>query len=265
LTGEPPPNGQSKPLSATELAERDKRRAANEAAQRQREAQEAARQEDTREAAQRIFGGSISPFDTIAEKYLNSRGIPTPENGWPQCLRFHPTLPYPKKSGTYPALICGVEDMSGEVCAVWRIYLREDGRKADVPAAKLGLGPAGGGAVRIGGLGSKIGLAEGVESALGAWNLVGRKYPVWAALSTSGLVGIELPLNVDHVCIFMDGDRPVKKQGEEFVPAVPAGRKAALTLRDRLLAEGVAVTMAAEPNPGLDYLDIWQAMAREVA
>jgi hypothetical protein len=104
-----------------------------------------------------------------------------------------------------------------------------------------------------------------VESALGAWNLIGRQYPVWAALSTSGLVGIELPLGIQRVTIFPDGDRPIKKQGEEFVPAIPAGRKAAHSLRDRLAGEGLNVTVAAEPAIGRDYLDIWSNVAKEVA
>ncbi|WP_051677262.1 toprim domain-containing protein [Bradyrhizobium sp. URHD0069] len=262
LAGEPPPNGPSKPLSDAEKAERNRRRLANEDAQRKRKEQEEQYQDDTREAAHRIWGASISIFGTIAEKYLTSRGV-MPDISGP--LRFHPTLPYPKKSGLHPALICRVDDMGGEACAVWRIYLRADGRKMDVEAPKLGLGPAGGGAVRIGGNGPKIGLAEGVESALGAWNLIGRKYPVWAALSTSGLIGIELPLGVEHVVLFPDGDAPIRKQGNEFVPTVPAGRKAAETLRARLLSEGLGVTIAAEPGPGQDYNDLWLQHSREVA
>lgn len=261
LTGEPTPNGQSRPLSPAEQIERDKARQANQAAQRAREAQEAARQEDTREAAQRIWDAAKPIAGTLAQTYLRKRGIPPFET---DVLRFAEWLPYPGGTRMH-ALVCRVDDMGGDLCAVWRIFLTADGDKANVPNPKLGLGPAGGGAVRFGGIGPKIGLAEGVESALGAWHLIGRKYPVWAALSTSGLIGIELPLGVEHVVIFPDGDRPIRKQGEEYVPAVPAGRKAAVALRDRLKAEGVACTIAAEPSCGTDYLDIWASIAREVA
>jgi putative DNA primase/helicase len=263
LTGEPcPAGGPAKPLSEAELAERNRRRVENERAHEARKAKEAAYQDDTRDAAARIWQQSRPIDSTLAQTYLYKRGMPPFET---DALRFHPALPYPKKPNPYPALVCRVDDMGGELCAVWRVYLRADGRKADVPDAKLGLGPAGGGAVRIGGMAKKIGLAEGVESALGAWNLIGRRYPVWAALSTSGLVGVELPLGIEHVCIFPDGDRPIKKHGHEFIPAVPAGRKAAETLRARLLAEGVGVTIAAEPSAGLDYGDLWQQHSREVA
>lgn len=272
LTGEPNPstNRPARPLSAEEQAARNRQRIEAERAQEARRAMEAQYQEDTKEAAQRIWDAAEplagDDADNIADAYLSTRGLhwETGRPGWPACLRFA-RLPYPQKQGLHPALVCRVDDMSGDLCAVWRIFLRGDGRKMDVENPKLGLGPAGGGAVRIGGVGRKIGLCEGVESALGAWNLIGRKYPVWAALSTSGLIGIELPLGVEHVVLFPDGDRPIRKKGDEYEPAVPAGRKAAVTLRTRLLGEGVACTIAAEPSAGRDYCDLWGEHAREVA
>lgn len=265
LTGEPCPTGQSKPLSETEKAERNRRRLTNDEAQRHREAQEERRQDDTREAALAIWDASQSICGTLAEKYLNARGIPTPDcQGWPDVLRFHPALPYPAK-GKFPALVCRVDDLSGEFTAVWRIFLRADGRKADVPDAKLGLGPAGGGAVRLFGTGKTIAIAEGVETALGYWMLTCGKHPTWAALSTSGLIGFETPLGIDRIIIVPDGDRPIKKNGHEFEPAVPAGRKAAQALHARLISEGVKASIAAEPASGSDYLDLWNAHAREVA
>jgi hypothetical protein len=264
LAGEPCPTGPVRPLSEAEQAERNRQRIKMEEDRKRREAQEAAYQEDTREAADRVWGETVSLDNTTGADYYGSRSIPKPPDGWPPSLRFHAALPYPGK-GKYPAIVARVDDLSGNLAAVWRTYLRADGRKADVPNARLGLGPAGGGAVRIGGMGHKIGLAEGVESAMGAWNLVGRKFPVWAALSTSGLVGIEMPLGVEHVYIFPDGDRPLRKKGDEYEPAVPAGRKAALALRTRLLNEGISCTIAAEPGPAKDYADLWKLHAMEIA
>lgn len=258
----PCPSGPARPLSEAEKAERNRRRLENEAAQRAREARQMQQEENTREAARRIWEAAKPIDGTLAQTYLYTRGIPPFQT---EVLRFHGALSYPGKSKTYPVLVCRVDDISGELCGIWRIFLREDGRKADVESPKMGLGPAGGGAVRIGGVGPRLGLAEGLESALGAWHLIGKQYPVWATLSTSGLVGVELPLTVEHATLFPDGDRPIKRQGEEFVPAIPAGRKAASALRDRLTAEGVKVTMAMEPAIGRDYLDIWANVAREVA
>lgn len=263
LTAEPPPSGQSKPLSDAERESRDKARAESQRAQRAREAAQRGYEENTREAALAIWNRASPIQGTLAESYLRSRGIHL--DAYPDVLRFHPILPYPDKDKTYPALVCRVDDVAGEFTALWRIYLREDGRKADVPNPKLGLGPARGGAVRIGGIGSKIAIAEGVESALGYWLLTGRKHPAWSGLSTSGLIGFEAPLGVEHVIIAPDGDRPMKKHGHEYVPAEPAGRKAALALRERLLAEGIACTIAAEPSAGKDYLDLWNEHLKEVA
>lgn len=263
ITGEPcPSGGQSRPLSDAEQAERNRARIRNEEAARARQAQEMARESDTREAALRIWESSKPIDGTLAQTYLYKRGIPPFET---DVLRFHPALPYPNKPKPYPALICRVDDMDGDLCAIWRIFLRDDGRKADVIQSKLGLGPAGGGAVRFGGTGPKIAIAEGIESALGFWFLTGHKYPVFAALSTSGMVGIELPLCVESVVVAPDGDSPIRKQGEEFVPAIPAGRKAAQTLRDRLIAEGVKCVIAGEPPVGKDFCDTWNEHSREVA
>jgi hypothetical protein len=263
LTGEPCPTGPAKPLSEAEKAERNRKRLEAESAQRAREAEQERYESNTRETSLAIWNASEPLKDTLAATYLCQRGLIFPE--WPSVLRFHPALPYPGKSKRYPVLVCRVDDISGDLTGVWRTFLREDGRKADVETARLGLGPVAGGAVRIGGLASKIAVGEGIESALGYWLLTGQKQPTWAALSTSGLIGFEAPLGVEHCVIAPDGDAPIRKQGNDFAPSVPAGRKAALALRTRLLAEGVSCTIAAEPPCGRDFNDLWLAHCAEVA
>ncbi|MDB5584869.1 MAG: hypothetical protein JWR80_10045 [Bradyrhizobium sp.] len=263
LTGEPCPTGQSAPLSEEERAERNRRRLANEASQRQRAEQEAAQDQNTKEFCARIWGECVPVAGTLAEQYLHLFKLPTPPDGWPQCLAYHPALQYPGK-GKMPALVARVDDVSGEITGIWREFIRADGRKADVEYQKLGLGPVAGGAVRIGGMGERIGCAEGVRTALGAWALIGFKYPVWSCLSTSGLTGFEVPLGVERMVIYPDSDKPMRKQGEDYVPAVPAGRKAALAMRTRILSEGVSVTIASEPAVGRDYLNVWQSHAQEI-
>lgn len=262
LTGEPPPHGDAKPISDAEQAARAKQRAENEARQRARQAQQMQYEENTKEAALAIWNASVPLPGSTAEAYLRSRGIDL--EIWPDVLRSHPSLLH-QNGKRYPALVCRVDDLAGHLTAVWRIFLRSDGRKADTDMVKMGLGPAAGGAVRIGGLHHKIAVAEGVESALGYWLLTGCRYPAWAALSTSGMIGLEVPLGVEIVEIAPDGDRPMKRQGEEYVPAVPAGRKAAESLRSRLLQEGVGCVIAAEPSAGKDYNDLWLEHSREVA
>lgn len=264
LTGEPPPNGKARPLSAEERAERDRRRQEAEAAQRQREADERAYQENTLAAAQRIWSEVTPIAGSLAETYLHNFGLPTPPMGWPECLGFHPALPYPGR-GRMPALVARVDDVAGNITGIWREFISPDGRKADVDLQKLGLGPVSGGAVRLGGQGARIGVAEGVRTALGAWALIGFEYPVWSCLSTSGLTGFEVPLFVERITGFPDGDKPYRKQGNEFVPAVPAGRKAMRSLKERVEQDGIGFTLADEPPPGLDYLDLWQNCMGEAA
>jgi hypothetical protein len=132
--------------------------------------------------------------------------------------------------------------------------------------AKLGLGPAGGGAVRLGGIGKKIGLAEGVESALGAWNLIGRRYPVWAALSTSGLIGIEIPLGVEEVIDFPRRRRAHAAQGAR-VQHRHSGRaqSGAASAGEPRLPRASNARLATEPGPGRDYNDLWLEAMREGA
>lgn len=264
LSGEPCPSGPARPLSEAEKAERNRQRLKMEDDRRRREAQETAQNQDTIEFCGKIIGECQPLAGTLGEKYLHLFGLPTPPMGWPDCLLFHPALNYPGK-GKMPALVARVDDVSGQMTGIWREFIRADGRKADIEFQKLGLGPVAGGAVRLGGMGERIGAAEGVRTALGAWALIGFKYPVWSCLSTAGLIGFEVPLGVERMVIYPDADKPIKKHGNEFVAAVPAGRKAATAMRQRLLAEGVSVVIAAEPAVGADYLNVWQAHSREVA
>lgn len=164
ITGEPPPSGNLKPLTEAERAERNRLRQESEARQQARKALEIAYQEDTREAAQAIWDNSSELPGTLAEQYLKLRGMDELHPRFHSVLRFNPSLPYPGKAKPYPALVCRVDDVMGQLSSVWRIFLRGDGRKADVDNAKLGLGPAGGGAVRLGGVAPHIGIAEGVET-----------------------------------------------------------------------------------------------------
>lgn len=265
LTGEPPPSGKSKPLSPAEKAAQEERRRKSEWDRKRREQLAADAEANTLGAAARIWDSCFPIRDTVAAAYLESRGFVFDAADYPAVFRYHDCLPYPGK-GKMPCLVCRVDDVLGSFTGIWRVYLAADGSgKADVPAAKLGLGPCGGGAVRIGGAATRIGVAEGVESALGAWFLTGRKFPVWAALSTSGMTGIELPLQIGHVTIFSDGDRPIKRKGSEYVVSTPAGRRAAQVLKARLIGEGRECGIAQEPPPSTDYADMWLAKMGDAA
>lgn len=257
-----PPPGRGSSLESRRDAYRDPKRQAQAAARR--ESQQEAERNNRRRAGE-IWRASGLISGTVAEVYLNHRGIPTPPEGWPECFRFHPSLAYPR-AGKHPALICRADNASGVPVAIWREYLAADGRgKAKVDKPKLGLGGVAGAAVRIGGCSGHIGVAEGVLSALGAWFLTGRKFPVWSCLSTSGMTGFNVPAGVERLTIFPDGDRGIRKRGDQFEPSEPPGRAAARKLQERLHSQSIPCVIAAEPSPGRDYLDLFVQSQKESA
>lgn len=252
---------------------REEERAAAAEKRKHAEAADAARRERKAETAADIWSHCRPIAGTAAEIYLTGRGVPAPPEGWPDVLGFHPGLEWDqgaewsdgrkvRKGPVFPCLVGRVQDVAGDTTAIWRIYLAADGGKAPVTPAKLGLGAAKGGAIRIGGIGERIGVAEGLETALGAWWLIGRRYPVWSAMSTSGMAGIELPLAVNRVVIFPDGDKPTRRHGDEFVPTHGgAGIVAARRLAERMADARMPHVIEAEPPMGRDYLDLWNQIS----
>ena len=110
------------------------------------------------------------------------------------------------------------------------------------------LGAATGGAVRLADAASALVVAEGIETALSllCGPLCG-PVMVYAALSTSGMSGLHLPLCPSHLIIATDGDTPGKLAGSK--------------LASRALALGWEVTMFAAPD-GQDWNDVLQAERR---
>ena len=153
-------------------------------------------------AATRIWTDARIISGTPAERYLLGRSIRTtsPE------VRYHPNVPHGPKPLTQfrPALVAAVRDDSG-VVGIHRTFLdRRTGELADLPDPKCGLGPFGAGAVRIGGVASRLGLAEGVETALSASILF--DIPCWATLGTERFRHVRLPVDVTDLVLFLDND-----------------------------------------------------------
>jgi hypothetical protein len=125
-----------------------------------------------------------------------------------------------------------------------------------------------GGAVRLWGSGKRIACAEGLETSLAIAWLTEFKFPIWACLSTSGVTGLELPLEVERVCAWPDSDRPVKKQDGIYVPLKnkneAPGIRAMKEFQKKYSELGVRVTIN-QPLAGLessDYLDFLQTLKR---
>lgn len=186
--------------------------------------------------ALRVWQDAQPITGTLAEIYLRGRGITCP---LPDTLRFAPSC-WHATAKRFPALVALVEGAEG--FAVHRTYLAPTGGKADVEPAKAMLGAVRGGAVRLSdGPGSLV-VAEGIETALSlSCGLLRGPASVWAALSTSGMRGLLLPVETAKLTIAPDGDAP--------------GREAANALAERASALGWRVSLLPAPD-GRDWNDI---------
>lgn len=121
--------------------------------------------------------------------------------------------------GSLPAMLGVIRDERGLIRSVHRTFLqREAGRvvQADVGSAKQVMRPVGtitGGAVRLFPVpaGGVLGVAEGIETALAASELMG--VPVWACLSANGVSSFVPPPGVSRLLVF--GDRDVNGVGQK--------------------------------------------------
>lgn len=209
----------------------------------QREAQRRAEAVKRAWQAERLWQEAQPIVGTIAETYLRGRGITC---DLAATLRFHPACWHGATARRYPAMVAHVE--GGDGFAVHRTYLRADGSgKADLDPAKAMLGATAGGAVRLTEGPGPLVVAEGIETALSlASGLLRAPATVWAALSTSGLRGLALPVCRARLTIAPDGDEP--------------GRSAAHALAERAHALGWQVSLLPAPE-GQDWNDVWTGKA----
>jgi putative DNA primase/helicase len=198
---------------------------------------------DKRAALRRVFAESkpIQRGDKVSS-YLAGRGLAL--HDLPTGLRLHPALAYfdaGKLVGKWPAMLGIVTGPDGKALSIHRTYI-QDCTKAHVSASKkLMQGyPLAGGAIRLTPVSERLGIAEGIETALAADELF--EMPVWACISTAGMESFEPPENVKHVVIFADHDLNF------------AGQSAAYRAAHRLALKGIEVEVIVPPAPG-DWLD----------
>ena len=187
------------------------------------------RGKDCTKFAVEIWRDSTPPEGTLVEAYLASRNLKLTDS---TNLRFHPNLRHP--SGTFwPAMVALIKDgVSRAPIGIHRTYLDPSGSgKAPVENPKLMLGQCRGGVVKFGTYTDQIAVAEGLETALSVFQAL--QIPTWAALSTSGLIALNLPPEIRRVAIAADGDA--------------AGEKAAQVAAKKWLLEGRTVRIARPP------------------
>ncbi|WP_144400835.1 DUF7146 domain-containing protein [Novosphingobium sp. MBES04] len=138
-----------------------------------------------------------------AKAYLESRGILAAS----PALRFHPRTPLgPKGRARFlPAMIAAVSLDEGPI-AIHRTFLSSEASgKAAFEKPKRALGALGKAAVRLfAPVSGKLGLAEGVESAMSAYALTGT--PVWATLGNERFGLVSVPASVTELHLFVDHD-----------------------------------------------------------
>lgn len=219
-----------------------------EAATREREAAQRAQWAENATRISTLWSQCVPlvPGDPVT-LYLRRRGF---GGVWPlpECLRLHRSMPYwdgDAKLGDFCAMVAPLTTPDGRVVALHRTYLAKDGRKADVPTVKKltpTAGPLAGAGIAL----HKpqrgvIGIAEGIETALGAW--CASTVPTVAAYSAGNLAAWKWPTGVQRIVIFGDHDR--------------AGREAADTLRVRVLAAGLRCEVLTPTDEGADWADVW--------
>ena len=184
--------------------------------------------------------------DNPASRYLGNRHVLLPQNA--DCLRYVERCPIPKDQGGgfAPAMIAMVSNAAGGPTNIHRTFLRPDGSgKADLdePRALMPGSIPDGAAIRLASVyGERLGIAEGIETALAA----GRRFnvPTWAAINSTILAKWWPPAGVTEVVIFGDND---PKFG---------GARAAYALANRLAVKGIKVSVEIPPTVGTDWADV---------
>lgn len=154
-------------------------------------------------AALRIWREARPLQGSLAKAYLERRGILAASSS----LRFHPQTPLGPKGRTrfLPAMIASVSLDEGPI-AIHRTFLSENGiGKAAFAKPKRALGALRNGAVRLfAPMDGKLGLAEGIESAMSARALTA--IPVWATLGNERFGLVSIPESVTELHLFVDHD-----------------------------------------------------------
>ena len=165
---------------------------------------ELVREETADRNAVRLWRGAVALKGSAAEAYLAKRGVTqlSPD------LRFHRRTPLGPRGAVrfLPAMLAAVRTDLG-VIAVHRTFLDPaEARLADFERPKRALGSLQNGAVRLTApRDGRLGLAEGLETALSAMQIFG--VPCWATLGNERFGLVAIPESVRELHLFVDNDR----------------------------------------------------------
>ncbi|MGY4622846.1 DUF7146 domain-containing protein [Bradyrhizobium sp. USDA 4486] len=167
----------------------------------------------SQQAARRLFAISSRIEGTLAETYLQRRGITRINHGG--SLRFHPRCYYRpdehSPTETWPAMIASVTGRDGQITGVHRTWLDPDGfdrvrlGKAPIETPRRAMGNLLGNAVRFGVVDDVLGAGEGIETMLSLRYAL-PTLPMAAALSANHLAAMLLPSGLRRLYIARDND-----------------------------------------------------------
>lgn len=190
----------------------------------------------------RLWREARALSESPAEAYLGSRAIQVASPD----LRFHERTPLGPKGETrfLPAMLASVRNYEG-VIAVHRTFLDPKGnRLATFDRPKRALGSLQTGAVRLAmPRGGRLGLAEGIETALAATRLSG--IPCWATLGNERFGLVTIPQSVRELFLFLDAD-----EGGDLAQERACGAYA---------ASGRRIVIRRPRKAGFDWADVLRA------
>lgn len=198
---------------------------------------------DKTERARRLIERARPAKDTLAERYLKSRGLTLP-NGNP--LLFTSEAFHWPTGLELPCMIAPIIDIhDNQAQAAHCTFLKSDGTgKAGVCTPRLYLGPKSGGCVKLTpdeDVTLGLALAEGIETALVG---VAARYPTWACLDAGNMAAFPVLDGITSLTVLADND--------------DAGMKAAGEVAKRWKAAGKRVRVIEPPEPGQDWNDVIQ-------
>lgn len=195
---------------------------------------------DGKRIARLIWQECRDASGTIVERYLHSRGVDLPPAG-AESIRFHQALKHPE-GRAWPGMVAAITDAStAELIGIHRTFLDPaTAGKAPVTPQKMILGRKRGGVIRLVAddeLGSRIGYAEGIETALTA---IAAGWACWAAIDAGNMATLPVWPWMD-LALFADYD--------------DAGIKAAAALTTRWASAGGHAVVIRAPYAGADWND----------